>query len=936
MPFRPNVQDELIIAGTIYRVAEHPAAPGFPYGQEGRAGIVYQLLSLTSYPSPDGREVGGEGRVALKVFKPRFRTPALVAQAEKLAALTDLPGLRATQRTVLTPTHHAALLQQHPDLIYAVLMPWIEGPTWQEVLLAKRPLDPRQVLTLARELAEVLTHMEQRAIAHCDLSGPNVLLPALTPAFGSLSPAGRGDRGEGVALVDLEGVYAPGFGRPEALSSGSAGYAHREAADGLWGPQADRFAGAVLLAEMLGWCDPQVVQAAWGESYFDPAEMQRDTVRYQALVAALTRRWGESVSDLFTRAWHSQTLADCPTFAEWLLALSAHQKEEEYTDGDAVNHLMSRARQLEDAGDLEEAARVYREAQKMTSSSALRTELNQIIAYLEQRQAQKRRRDNQAQQAQAYARAGRWQEAIAIYERLLLEPAPQFQRQEWQTALEHCRAELELADLFSAAEQAVAEKKWASAIELLEIVLKRRPGYAYRNSTAQDLLAKAKREMARQAKAPLRSFIRTLLVGLLTVLALSAVGVGSVFVYQRLAEEAQQQAIAAATAQAAPWQTVTAQAQLTAQALATQQAQSTSQAEATRIALATERAQSTAQARQTAEALAAERATATLQAKQTATSIAIERMSATAQAEQTATAVAAAFATATAQAAKASQPVARPPAPPQPVNPPAAPAQPSPGAFLNFEQNLNWRRGDQPYGQLERSSEQVKSGAYAAKLSYDFPATSDNFVVFVARPAIGIPSQSTGLVAWVYGNGSGHFLNVWVLDAQGEVRSYTFGRIWHQGWQTMVAWFDDDRGWPNGNISGPSDGRLNPPAQFYALVLDGVPDGQASSGVIYIDDIFITTQPIPQPTPTPSPLPPQPPSQPPTLPPPPPPTTTQGAVLPEPPSINQFAQVVSLLVLGMLISTGLLSSGLGRTTQRNAECEHEHDNAGPSSPKPGE
>jgi serine/threonine protein kinase len=187
---RPNVQDELIIAGTIYRVAEHPAAPGFPYGQEGRAGIVYQLLSLTSYPAPAGREVGSEGRVALKVFKPRFRTPALVAQAEKLAALADLPGLRATQRTVLTPTHHAALLQQHPDLIYAVLMPWIEGPTWQEVLLAKRPLDPRQVLTLARELAEVLTHMEQRAIAHCDLSGPNVLLPALTPAFGSPSPAG--------------------------------------------------------------------------------------------------------------------------------------------------------------------------------------------------------------------------------------------------------------------------------------------------------------------------------------------------------------------------------------------------------------------------------------------------------------------------------------------------------------------------------------------------------------------------------------------------------------------------------------------------------------------------------------------------------------------------------------------------------------------------
>ncbi len=49
MPFRPNAHDELTIAGVTYRIAEHPAAPGFPYGQEGRAGIVY---ALTPVPSP--------------------------------------------------------------------------------------------------------------------------------------------------------------------------------------------------------------------------------------------------------------------------------------------------------------------------------------------------------------------------------------------------------------------------------------------------------------------------------------------------------------------------------------------------------------------------------------------------------------------------------------------------------------------------------------------------------------------------------------------------------------------------------------------------------------------------------------------------------------------------------------------------------------------
>ncbi|MBO9362950.1 MAG: hypothetical protein J7452_12200, partial [Thermoflexus sp.] len=85
MVFSPNPRDELIIDGVAYRIAEHPAAPGFPYGQEGRAGIVY---CLEPSPSPAGweRGPGGEGsKAALKVFKPRFRSPFLVAQADRMA-----------------------------------------------------------------------------------------------------------------------------------------------------------------------------------------------------------------------------------------------------------------------------------------------------------------------------------------------------------------------------------------------------------------------------------------------------------------------------------------------------------------------------------------------------------------------------------------------------------------------------------------------------------------------------------------------------------------------------------------------------------------------------------------------------------------------------------------------------------------------------------
>jgi len=219
--------------------------------------------------------------------------------------------------------------------------------------------------------------------------------------------------------VDLEGLYAPGFGRPEALSSGSAGYAHAQAAAGLWSPNADRFAGAVLLAEMLGWCAPEVTQAAWGESYFDPQEMQQDSARYQALLAALQRHWGDAVARLFARAWHSETLADCPTFGEWLVALPGQPAAEQRTASTVpspslpaapplaeatapaadetaadmaaakVRALMQAAAYQEEQRDLESALKLYRQALGLAQGDpALRSlarEIELTIADVERR-----------------------------------------------------------------------------------------------------------------------------------------------------------------------------------------------------------------------------------------------------------------------------------------------------------------------------------------------------------------------------------------------------------------------------------------------------------------------------------------------------------------------------------------------------------------------
>jgi tetratricopeptide (TPR) repeat protein len=300
-----QVNQQLDIDGTAYRIAEHPAAPGMPYGQEGRQAIVYQLAAQS------------EAR-ALKVFKPRFRVPALSAQAERLGVFANLPGLEVCRRVILTPQRHNALLRDLPDLTYAVLMPWIEGETWQGVILAGRPLTREASGALARTLVSILAALEQRSIAHCDLSASNLIISQ--PLISGLQSS--------ISFVDIEDLYAPGLTQPAALPAGSSGYAHKETVGGLWSAVADRFAGAILIAEMLGWCDTRVRQIAWGEQYFDPSEMQSNTERYQLLYAALKEQAGGALAELFAHAWFSEILDACPAFSDWENALGVSPTEE--------------------------------------------------------------------------------------------------------------------------------------------------------------------------------------------------------------------------------------------------------------------------------------------------------------------------------------------------------------------------------------------------------------------------------------------------------------------------------------------------------------------------------------------------------------------------------------------------------------------------------
>ncbi len=462
MPFHLDVKpgQELIIAEQVYRIAAHPVLADYAYIQEGRKAWVCQLIAE------------GGGLQALKVFKPTYRTPLLVNLADRLKSYAELSGLAVCRRTVLSPERHKGLLKQHPDLVYAVLMPWIEGPTWMNLMQEGQSFVPEQSLRLAQALVEVLCGLEQQGLAHCDLSGPNVLLPELI-------------QGPGIALVDVEDFYGPALQRPPYPSAGSFGYGHKTAKQGLWYPEADRFAGAVLLGEMLGMCDGRIPSHAYqnageaAESYFDPAEMQQESERYALLMQVLRERWGAAVAGLFERAWQSDVLAECPTFGEWLVALPEQVPEmptsvpdavlvvepkPEPSENPAVSALIAAARRMAGQGDRAGAVAVYQQAQALLPvESGLWEELGILATDLEV-------------------------PAVTVVPVQIPEPY---------------RNPQALALLFAEGQAAYRREEWSRARELLSEVARQQPAYQQDGMSVSALLADLQQKTPKPALLPL-------------------------------------------------------------------------------------------------------------------------------------------------------------------------------------------------------------------------------------------------------------------------------------------------------------------------------------------------------------------------------------------------------------------------------------------------
>src|SRR5437764_2092685 len=236
--FAPHPGTVIELLGVRYSFVSHPGSARTTYSVEASRATVYQIVDDNG------------ACYALKVFKHRFRLPTLIETTERLCSLRDLPGLAAAQRSIIIdPASDLAELQ------YALIIPWVTGTTWSDILIAARGgklLTLAEAARLCDRFLEVIEGLQSLALAHTDISAANVILDQSRHS---------------VQLVDLEDMFQPGAEPPSAPSRGSRGYQHWSGAT-CWHRDGDRYAAAVLAAEILLATQTEAAAAASDENLF--------------------------------------------------------------------------------------------------------------------------------------------------------------------------------------------------------------------------------------------------------------------------------------------------------------------------------------------------------------------------------------------------------------------------------------------------------------------------------------------------------------------------------------------------------------------------------------------------------------------------------------------------------------------------------------------
>ncbi len=270
------------------------------YAAEGKRGAVYQVRSRN------------RALYALKVFKPTYRNPALAAQSQLGSTLQSLPGLRASHRRVVIPSEPAA--RDYAELQYAILMPWIAGHTWADLLLLAEQsgmwLDTHEAVRICMDFTKVLAALEQHGIAHTDIAPANVMIDQPIAQWNCWT----------WKIFIFQVRRRRRLSMAEWMATGRAA-SRMGKRFGRQGPTATQ--ARSLRREILVLSHTDLAKQATAEGFFlSTVGSQPGDQKYE-LAASYFKFFFPAFAAAFDKTWRANSLADCPSLNDLSSALAA-------------------------------------------------------------------------------------------------------------------------------------------------------------------------------------------------------------------------------------------------------------------------------------------------------------------------------------------------------------------------------------------------------------------------------------------------------------------------------------------------------------------------------------------------------------------------------------------------------------------------------------
>ncbi|CAA9275220.1 MAG: D-alanyl-D-alanine carboxypeptidase, partial [uncultured Chloroflexia bacterium] len=148
----------------------------------------------------------------------------------------------------------------------------------------------------------------------------------------------------------------------------------------------------------------------------------------------------------------------------------------------------------------------------------------------------------------------------------------------------------------------------------------------------------------------------------------------------------------------------------------------------------------------------------------------------------------------------------------------------------------NWVQAGPANGALARNADRLKDGGHAGRYEYRFGSGENDYVAF--RPPSPLELGQPGAVGlWVYGDNSGHLMQIQLEDQSGELLQFALGKVGGAEWSWMQASLGGEVLPGNRLGGGNNNGRLDGNVKVRALVVDDQPNEYVGSGTIWVDNL---------------------------------------------------------------------------------------------------